>query len=133
MEDTDWRPSACPNCGRLRAARRNPICDNQSCSAYTNTKKAPKMITAKEAKELSGPTFEERVEEQLEFVYNEIRTSAENKKSQVHLHSEFWARGGYSNTDEYKTAVKKLEELGYTVEFFYEELQFVNMYTIVKW
>jgi hypothetical protein len=91
------------------------------------------MITAKEARELSGPTFEEQVEVELEFVYGDIRTAAENKTRQVNLHSEFWTLGGYNNTDEYKAAVKKLEELGYTVEFFYEERQFVNMYTIVKW
>lgn len=91
------------------------------------------MITAKEARELSGPTFEERVEEQLEIAYEKIRKAAENKKRETILNSEFWSHGGYSGLDEYKAAVNKLKELGYTVEFFYEELQFVNMYTIVKW
>lgn len=91
------------------------------------------MITAREARELAGPTFEEKVAEQLEFAYEQIKTAAENKKRQTVLHGEFWTRGGYSGTDEYKAAVKQLEELGYKVEFFYEELQFVNMYTIVEW
>lgn len=31
MEDTDWRPSSCPNCGATREARRNPICKNSDC------------------------------------------------------------------------------------------------------
>jgi lipid II:glycine glycyltransferase (peptidoglycan interpeptide bridge formation enzyme) len=91
------------------------------------------MITAKEARELAGPTFDERVKDQLEFAYKEIKTAAENKKRKTVLRSDFWVRDGYSGTDEYKAAVKKLKDLGYTVEFFYEERQFVNMYTIVEW
>ena len=133
MKDTDWRPSACPVCGRLRTATENPVCRNPRCSAYVDNKKISKMITAKEARKLTGPTFDERVEEQLEFAYVEIRKAAKNKKSEVALHSEFWTRGGYDCTDEYKAAVKKLEELGYNVEFFYEERLIVDMYTIVKW
>lgn len=91
------------------------------------------MITAKEARELAGPTFEEIVKEQLEFAYERIKLAAENKHRRVNLTNEFWSRGGYSGTDEYKAAVKQLKVLGFEVEFFYEELQFVNMYTIVKW
>jgi len=91
------------------------------------------MITAQQARELAGPTFDERVEEQLEFAYEQIKTAAEKKNRKTILTSDFWTRGGYSGTDEYKAAVKQLEELGYTVRFFYEELQFVNMYTIVEW
>lgn len=91
------------------------------------------MITAKEARDLAGPTFEERVEEQLELVYEQIKTAAEKKNRKTLLTSDFWTRGGYNNSNEYKAAVKKLEELGYTVKFFYEEYQFVNMYTIVEW
>lgn len=91
------------------------------------------MITAQEARELAGPTFEEKVADQLEFACEQIKTAAENKKRQTILHSEFWTSGGYSRTDEYKAAVKQLEELGYKVVFFYEEGQFVNMYTIVEW
>lgn len=100
------------------------------------------MITAKEARELAGPTPEEVVKEQLEFAYERIKLAAENKRRSVNLTNEFWSRGGYSGTDEYKAAVKQdeykaavkqLKVLGFEVEFFYEELQFVNMYTIVKW
>lgn len=91
------------------------------------------MITAKEARELAGPTPEEVVKEQLEFAYERIKLAAENKRRSVNLTNEFWTRDGYSGTDEYKAAVKQLKVLGFEVEFFYEELQFVNMYTIVKW
>jgi hypothetical protein len=34
MEDTDWRPSACPKCGRLRNADRHPVCENIECRDY---------------------------------------------------------------------------------------------------
>jgi len=92
------------------------------------------MITAKQARELSGPTFEERVEEQLEYADKNIRAAAEHGHRITNLANEFWTREGYNNTDLYKKAAKKLKELGYTVEFFYDcGGQFVNMYTIVKW
>jgi len=91
------------------------------------------MITAKEARELAGPTLEEKVSEQLEFANREIKNAAEFKRRSVQLHSEFWTHGGYRMSEEYEAAVEKLKELGFEVEFFYEERQFVNMYTIVKW
>jgi len=34
MEDTDWRPSACPECGRLRNAARYPVCENKQCRDF---------------------------------------------------------------------------------------------------
>lgn len=34
MEDTDWRPSACPSCGKLRNAARYPVCENRECRDY---------------------------------------------------------------------------------------------------
>lgn len=34
MEDTDWRPSACPGCGWQRAAARYPVCVNIRCKEY---------------------------------------------------------------------------------------------------
>lgn len=87
------------------------------------------MITADEARALSGPSVEDYVEAACEG----IRKAAMEKKNMVALVGDFWCRGGYDNTESYKQAVKMLEELGFKVEFFYEELQFVNMYTIVKW
>ena len=91
------------------------------------------MITAAEARELAGPTFEERVAGELEHAYAKIHEAAKNKRRSVNLVNEFWTRGGYNSTPEYKAAVKKLEEFGYKVWFHYEELQFVNMYTVVEW
>ena len=39
MEDTDWRPSPCPDCGEYRAAAKNPVCDNPNCSKSKGTRK----------------------------------------------------------------------------------------------
>lgn len=86
-------------------------------------------ITAAEARNLSGPTIEERVD----VVHQMIREAAMQKQRQVVLRDDFWTHGGYTPTAEYKEAVKILEADGYEVKFFYEERQFVDMYTVVKW
>lgn len=86
-------------------------------------------ITAAEARKIAGPTVQERVDE----VYPLIREAAEKKLRQVRLHSPFWVNEGYSGTNEYKQACMILEGEGYQVRFFYEERQFVDMYTIVEW
>ena len=34
MEDTDWRPSACPHCGEMRESARYPVCKNKQCRDF---------------------------------------------------------------------------------------------------
>jgi len=85
-------------------------------------------ITAQEARELAGPTVEERVA----AVYPLIREAAEKKQRHVALH-DWWEREGYAGSKDYKQACMILEGDGYKVKFFYEERQFVNMYTLVEW
>lgn len=88
------------------------------------------MITAKEARELAGPTVEERVSE----VFVAIRAAASSKARSVNLHGDFWEHGGYGKTKEWCDAKKILENQGFVVEFYYNGGgQFVDMYTIVKW
>ena len=86
-------------------------------------------ITAQEARELAGPTVSERVEE----VYPKIREAAEKKRRRVALHEDFWVNGGYRGTKEWKEACELLRKDGFIVKFFYEERQFVDMYTVVEW
>ena len=86
-------------------------------------------ITAAEAKVLAGPTIEERVDS----AFDQIRKAATEGKRELHLHDDFWARGGYSKTPEWTKALQLLTAEGFQVDFFYEEKQFVNMYTLVKW
>lgn len=85
-------------------------------------------ITASEAKKLAGPTVQEIVDD----VYPLIRAAAEKKQRAIHLHG-WWANEGYSSTKDYIEACKILEKDGYKLSFFYEERQFVDMYTVVEW
>jgi hypothetical protein len=85
-------------------------------------------ITAAEARKLAGPTVQERVDD----VYPLIREAAEKGKRSIALH-DWWANEGYNRTNEWKQACMILEGDGFKVEFFYEERQFVDMYTVVKW
>lgn len=88
------------------------------------------MITAKEARELAGPTVGERVDE----VFDLIRDAAKLKGRSIRLHGDFWANGGYGPTKEWREAKKLLEDLGFVVEFYYNDGgQFADLYTIVKW
>ena len=87
------------------------------------------MITADQARELAGPTVQERVD----AVYPMIADAASKKRRSVTLHDPFWVDGGYGGKEDWKKACAILKSNGYTVEFFYEERQFVDMYTVVKW
>ncbi|WP_454734274.1 hypothetical protein [Cupriavidus pauculus] len=92
-------------------------------------------LTAAEARQIAGPTVDERVDAALV----QIRAAAEKKQRATSLTDDFWVNGGYGSdrtsslAKQYDAAVKQLTELGYKVRFFYEERQFVNMYTIVEW
>ena len=87
------------------------------------------MISAAEARILAGPTPKERVH----ALEDEIKEAATEGKRSITLHGEFWENEGYSKTKAYREACEILEGLGYKVRFFYEERQFVDMYTIVEW
>jgi hypothetical protein len=87
-------------------------------------------MTAQEARKLAGVN---EAQENVELALKQIEVAAKDKKREVYLHSDFWVNGGYSRTPEYADATKMLEDLGYIVKFFYEERQFVNMYTVVRW
>jgi spore germination cell wall hydrolase CwlJ-like protein len=87
------------------------------------------MITAKEARELAGPNIEELVAETFEA----IREAATKGKRRLPLDGQFWTYGGYNKTPEWLAAKKLLEDQGFVVTFYYNEVQFVQMYTVVKW
>jgi hypothetical protein len=86
-------------------------------------------ITAAEARQLAGPSVQERVE----AVYPKIREAAEKQLHQVALGGDFWVNEGYRGTPQWKEACELLRKDGFTVKFFYEERQFVDMYTVVEW
>jgi hypothetical protein len=53
MKDTDWRLSACPQCGELRAAAKSPVCENKNCHDFGRggPDKIQKEITMKTEKQ----------------------------------------------------------------------------------
>lgn len=73
-------------------------------------------ITAAEARELAGPTPQERVD----AVYPQIREAAGKGRRSIRIGGDFWAHEGYGGTAAYKEAVRLLEADGYTVEFYYD-------------
>ena len=87
------------------------------------------ILTAKEAREVAGP----RVSDYVEEACQKIRDAATQKKFEVRLNSTFWETEGYSNTQMWRDVKTQLEELGFTVKFYYEERQFVNMGTVISW
>lgn len=87
-------------------------------------------MTAKEARTLAGV---DDIQEEVEKVIVMITDAATKKEREIRLHESFWTNGGYSRTPEWTEACARLLTLGYDVKFFYEERQFVNMYTVVKW
>lgn len=86
-------------------------------------------ITAQEARELAGPS----PQDQVDWVYPHIRKAAGERKREIRLYDRFWTQGGYSSDPEWAAACDILRQDGFTVEFRYEERQFVDMYTRVSW
>ena len=95
------------------------------------------MIAADEASKLAGNKtrydIEEYVDSELEKVSIIIETAAKDNKRRITLNDELWYCGGYHNSDEFKLAKKKLEDLGFKVTYIYEDGQFANMFTKVEW
>lgn len=57
------------------------------------------------------------------------RTTIDHKHDQ-----ELWVYGGYTPTEDWKEAKKKLEASGYKVTFYYSDgLMITTMYTIISW
>jgi hypothetical protein len=87
-------------------------------------------ITAEEARELAGPSVQERVD----TVYPLIREAAVKKLRRVALRDSFWTDGGYGSKPDWKKACDLLRKDGFKVDFYYSEgSQFVDMYTVVEW
>lgn len=86
-------------------------------------------ITAEEARKLSGPITTDLLKE----AYAAIRLSAKEGKTSVNLTGSFWVTDGYTRTPQWNKIKSILEQDGFIVTFFYEERQFVNMYTVISW
>jgi len=87
------------------------------------------MITAKEAKELSGPS----IEEMAEFFDKFIRQAAEAKERRVTVYHGILENEAYGQTKRWKEFVAYMAKLGFVAELYYDEGQFVDMRITIKW
>lgn len=88
-----------------------------------------KRLTADEARAMSGLNAEEEVD----LIMDKIKDVTKYKGRKLNLYESFWVNEGYGQTQKYKEACKILKDLGYKVDFYYAESQFVDMYTIISW
>jgi hypothetical protein len=87
------------------------------------------MITAQEARELSGPS----IEEMAEFFDEFIRQAAKAKERTVTVYHGILENEAYGQTKRWKEFVAYMANLGFVAEFYYYEGQFVDMRITIKW
>ncbi|HBO3056169.1 TPA: hypothetical protein L4R55_002556 [Pseudomonas aeruginosa] len=90
-------------------------------------------LTAAQAREISGPTQEEVIESLIDEALAEVRKAAEQKRREVTLRSGAWADEAYRRTPLWLDLAKRLQKLGYAVDVYYVESQFVDVGTTIKW
>lgn len=89
-----------------------------------------KTITAEEARGISGLS----VDEHVEYLCSLIRNAAENKKREIIVRSQPYERWLYQKSDSVGVkVVNELKKLGFEVDLYYKELQFVDMGLRIKW
>lgn len=87
------------------------------------------MITAKEARQLAGPT----IEEMCEFFEPHIRAAAEKKERTVTVYHGQLENEAYGHTAIWKKFVDAMKEYGFTAKLYYYEGQFVDMRITIAW
>lgn len=120
----------CSHCGFIVVGNRT----THNCDIIIKRRENKEMlITAKEAKELSGPSIEEHIER----LSNWIRDAALKKQQSIIVRAqpyERWLYSGWPKSDTVEGRVLlQLKNAGYTVEFHYKEMQFVDMGLKISW
>lgn len=97
---------------------------------------AKARLTADAARKLAGKTIEEKVDSILVA----IEDFAKNGKRRLDAPGDYkedrdlWSTEGYKDSSQYKEAKKALEDLGYTVSYYYDDsTQLGDAYTIIEW
>ena len=87
------------------------------------------MITAQEARQLSGPSSQDYA-----FFFEEkIKEAAKSGKRNIIQYHGQLENEAYSNTQKWKDFIAYMAELGYAVSLHYEERQFVDMRIVISW
>jgi hypothetical protein len=91
------------------------------------------LITAKEARELGGPS----IAEHIEIISNWIRKAALDGEHSIIIRAEpyeRWMYAGWPKSDTIEGRVLlQLKNAGYKVELYYKEMQFVDMGLKISW
>ncbi|EKO3434970.1 hypothetical protein LZT09_13950 [Vibrio fluvialis] len=90
------------------------------------------MITAKEAKEISGPDSSDYLAE-IEQI---IRDAAKNKSKKVTIRKSPYASWLYNEkslSQAEKEAIASLRKSGFDLSLYYCESQFVDMGLVISW
>jgi len=87
------------------------------------------MITAQQARELSGPTSEEYA---LFFEEKIKEAASKGLRSICQYHGKL-ENEAYSNTQVWKNIIEYMKGLGYATSLHYEERQFVDMRINITW
>lgn len=92
-----------------------------------------KMISAKEAYDLSAPNLEKY----RAFINERIREAAANGKLKIEIREDPYSMWLYneselSDTDAVRV-LKELRDLGYSVSQYYSEAQFVDVALVISW
>lgn len=88
------------------------------------------MITAQEAREISGPS----IEELCEFFEPAIRSAADSGERKVFVYHGTLENDAYSCTKRWQDFVAMMrDQYGYTVSLHYEVRQFVDMRIKIEW
>lgn len=87
------------------------------------------MISATEARQISGPTPEEH----CQFFDEHIRKAAAEKKREVTVYHGQLENEAYGHTDVWKLFVEAMRKHGFEASLYYYEGQFVDMRITIKW
>lgn len=94
------------------------------------------MISAKEAYDLSAPNLEKY----RAFINERIRGAAANGKLEIEIRDDPYNMWLYGSVNELSKkdacaakVVRELSDLGYSVQLYYSEGQFVDVALVISW
>jgi len=93
------------------------------------------MITAKQAREIAGPTLEESINAHLDELEVKIKAASERKRREIILRSSPYSKWAYKQegSEIGKAVIAELKKIGFEVHTYYKETQFVDIGLVIKW
>lgn len=94
--------------------------------------KKTKLITAAEAYDIAHPKYDEYID----FINKRITEAAQNGRAEVVIRENeyaYWLYEEKKMTADQKKIVEELRDNGFTVDLYYQELQFVDIGLRIAW